>query len=67
LHGIWLIVLEREYFLPYGIFPWFKDAKVGAILNVELLHEKHLHWPELDVDLEVASLNNVENYPLIYK
>ena len=64
-HGIWVFVAETEYFLPYGKFPWFKDAKVSEILEVELLHGFHLHWPRLDVDLDVASLENPEQFPLI--
>jgi len=65
-HGIWLFVGEREYFLSYDKFPWFKEARIGDILGVELLHGFHLHWPQLDVDLEVASLENPDMYPLTY-
>jgi hypothetical protein len=65
-HGLWLFVGEKEYFLPYEKFPWFKDAKVGELLDVELLHGFHLHWPKLDVDLEVASLDDSERFPLSY-
>ncbi|MFQ5901148.1 MAG: DUF2442 domain-containing protein [Thermodesulfobacteriota bacterium] len=65
-HGFWLFVNEKEYFLPYNEYPWFKDAKVSDILNVTLLHESHLYWEELDIDLEVSSLDNLEQYPLIY-
>jgi len=35
LHGIWLLTGEKELFIPYAEFPWFKDAPVGKILNVE--------------------------------
>jgi len=65
-HGLWVLVGEKEYFLPYEKFPWFKDAKIGEILDVELLHGFHLHWPKLDVDLEVASLNAPNQFPLTY-
>ena len=65
-HGFWLFVAEKEYFLPYEKFPWFKDAKVAEMLDVELLHDFHLHWPKLDVDLEVASLEDPEQFPLTY-
>jgi len=33
-HGIWLLLRERELFLSYNDFPWFKDATVSAVLNV---------------------------------
>jgi hypothetical protein len=66
-NGIWLLAKEREYFLPFDDFPWFKDANIGAILDVKLLHSHHLHWPQLDVDIDINSLGNLENYPLISK
>ena len=34
-HGIWLITGERELFISYDKFPWFKDVPIGKILNVE--------------------------------
>jgi hypothetical protein len=64
--GLWLFVGEKEYFLSYEDFPWFKDAKIAEILDVELQQGFHLHWPRLDVDLEVASLENLCQFPLVY-
>ena len=66
-HGFWLLVADKEYFLPYADFPWFRRATVDQILNVELLHEDHLHWPALDVDLSVRSLRDPDAYPLVYR
>ena len=65
--GVWLFVKGQEYLLPFRDFPWFKDANVSSIYNVELLSHSHLHWPDLDVDLELESLKNPDQYPLIYK
>jgi hypothetical protein len=65
--GIWLLVNDHEYFLSYKDFPWFRDARVKEICNVEFLHQQHLHWPDLDVDLHIDSLENLEKYPLLYK
>jgi hypothetical protein len=64
-HGLWILVREREYFLPFDNYPWFRDATVRAITRVELLHESHLHWPDLDVDLELDSLDHPDRYPLV--
>ncbi len=66
-HGFWLCVKDEEYFLSYEEFPWFEDARVKDILNVKLLHAHHLHWPQLDVDIEIDSLKNPQKYPLKYK
>ncbi len=64
-HGLWLLVGEREHFLPYEKFPWSKDAKVSDILDVTLSHGCHLHWPKLNVDLELAALENPDQFPLV--
>ena len=65
--GIWLLIGSKESFLPFEHFPWFKDASVGAIHNVELVNERHLYWPELDIDLAVESIEHPERFPLIAK
>ena len=66
-HGVWLYVKGAEYFLPYTEYPWFREARVAEILDVQLLHEDHLHWPELDVDLSLKSLRDPDAYPLVYQ
>jgi len=62
--GIWIYVKEKEYFLSYKDYPYFKDKTLGSIQNVQLLHGYHLYWPDLDVDLEIDNLENPEKYPL---
>ena len=66
-HGFWLHVNGDEYFLSFKLFPWFKDAKVASVLKVKLLHQEHLYWPDLDVDLELESIKHPEKYPLTYR
>ncbi len=63
--GFWMLVLGREYFLPFRDYPWFQDASLGDLLEVTLPHPGHLYWPKLDVDLAVESLDHPERYPLI--
>lgn len=67
VHGIWIYVNGKEYFLPYDEYPWFRDARVFEIHDVQLLHGVHVHWPKLDVDLSVDSLEHPEQYPLVYR
>ncbi len=64
VHGLWLLIKEKEYFLPFAEFPWFKKAAVEDIYKVKFLHAHHLYWPALDIDLELESLENLEKYPL---
>lgn len=66
-HGIWVYLKDEEHFLSYEKFPWFKQAKITQILNVELIQEGHLYLPDLDVDLSIDSINNPKEYPLIAK
>lgn len=64
-HGFWLLVSDEELFVPFKKFPWFKDASVSEILNVEWPQPHHLYWPDLDVDLAVESIRHPEKFPLI--
>ena len=66
-HGVWLHVRGEEYFLSFRTFPWFRDGTVASVLKVKLLHREHLYWPDLDVDLHVASLEHPEQFPLVAK
>ena len=59
-----MLVDEVEYFLAFNEFPWFKTASAEEIYNFEFKFGKHLHWPDLDVDLEVDSFKNLEKYKL---
>lgn len=63
-HGIWLYVRGTEHFLPYELYPWFKEKTVSQIANVEEPILGHYYWPELDVDLSEAILLNPDQYPL---
>jgi len=66
-HGFWLFFQGKEYFLPFEQFPWFKNATVRQISNVQLLHHEHLYWPDLDVDLTFNIIENPEKYKLVAK
>jgi hypothetical protein len=63
-HGFWLLLDSRELFLSFEDFPWFKQATVAAILRLERPVPGHLHWPDLDIDLAVDSIEHPERYPL---
>jgi hypothetical protein len=66
-HGFWLLIEDRELFLPFENFPWFRDASIGQLTHVTLPQAHHLYWPDLDVDLAVESIEHPERYPLISK
>ena len=62
--GLWLKLDGRELFMPFKEFPWFEIAPVREVFHVERLQSWHLHWPDLDVDLEVESIEHPERFPL---
>ena len=66
-HGFWLLVDGRELFLAFEEFPRFKQAAVEAIVRLERPTPGHLHWPDLDVDLALDSIEHPERYPLTSK
>ena len=63
-HGIWLLVGNKELFMSYDDFPWFRDVPVRKICNVVEPTPGHFYWPELDVDLGVESIEHPERFPL---
>jgi hypothetical protein len=67
VHGFWLFVADRELFVSFAQFPWFRDAAIGPLTNVQLPSPHHLYWPELDIDLAVESIEHPEKYPLVSK
>ena len=62
--GIWLLAGNKELFLTYKDFPWFKDASVGKILEVTEPTPGHFYWPQLDVDLKLDTIRHPDRFPL---
>lgn len=63
-HGIWLLVRDRELFMPFDDFPWFKDAPIAKILNVQEPTRGHFRWPDLDIDLGLETIEHPDRFPL---
>ena len=64
-HGFWLLLDDEELLVPFEQFPWFRTATVEQITTVERPTPDHLYWPQLDVDLSVASIRAPERFPLV--
>ena len=63
--GFWLLLDERELFVPFKTFPWFQDARIREIMLVERPSPHHLRWPDLDIDLAVESIESPARFPLV--
>jgi hypothetical protein len=64
-HGFWLLVDDRELFLSFRDFPWFREVSIAELVNVVLQSPQHLYWPDLDVDLSIESIEHPERFPLV--
>ena len=63
-HGIWLLAGDTELFLAYEDFPWFRDASVRKMVNVEEPTPRHFYWPDLDVDIGLRTIEHPDRFPL---
>jgi hypothetical protein len=65
--GFWLLVDDKEYFVPFDDYPVFWDATVAQIYAVQRLGPTQFHWPELDADIELEALEYPERFPLVFR
>jgi len=67
LQGFWLLVDDREYFVPFSDYPRFRDATVAQIHALRRSGPGQIHWPALDADIELEALANPDGYPLSFQ
>jgi len=63
-HGLWILTQNKELFLSYENFPWFKNKTIDNIIKVESFGQGHLYWEDLDVDLSLEMIEHPERFPL---
>ena len=64
-HGFWLLLSDEELLVPFEKFPWFRQATIDQVSNVEWPTPDHLYWPGLDIDLSVQSIRNPGAFLLV--
>ena len=64
-HGFWILTSGRELFLAFDDFPWFRDASIAEVTDIQELRPGHFRWPALDVDLDIKSIEHPHEYPLV--
>lgn len=64
-NGLILLVGDKEYYLSYNKFPWFKRARIDDVFNVQFMGRNRIRWDALDVDLSMSIIENPDNYPLV--
>jgi len=65
--GFWMLVDGIEYFVSFDEFPGFKGASIEQILNVKRLDPEQFRWPDLDIDIDIGSLQSPEKYQKVFK
>ncbi len=63
-HGFWILLQDRELFLSYEYFPWFKNKTINDIVDVKAFRKNHLYWENLDVDLSLEMIEYPKRFPL---
>lgn len=67
IHGIWIFINNKEYFLSFENSPWFRERFVASIFNVVELSPYHFYRPNIDVDLTKGMIENPKRYLLLSK
>jgi hypothetical protein len=55
----------KEHSLPFAKFPWFREATIAELSEVECPMPGHFYWPRLDVDLDTERIEHPERLPLV--
>ena len=66
-HCFWVLLGNEEIVVSFSEFPWFKNATVEQISDVQWPSIDHLYWPKLDIDLSVQSIRKPGDFPLVSK
>lgn len=65
LYDFTIRVDGRSLRLTYYAFPWFREATLDQLAVIERPAPDRLRWPDLDVDLCIASIERPKRYPLV--
>ena len=65
--GVWLLLGDEELLVRFDELPWFRQATINSLTQVEWPSPDHLYWPQLDVDLSIRSIRSPAAFPLLSK
>ena len=65
--GLWLLVGDEEYFVPFAEYPHFQTALLDQIFAVEWIAPGQVRWEALDIDIELDALMAPDRYPLVWQ
>ncbi len=65
--GVWFNDGTKEHFIPFSEFPCLKKASIEDLMHPVLYHGFHLCWEKLDIDIDLNSLDHLEDFPLYFE
>jgi len=65
--GLWVLIEDKEYFIPFKDYPGFRESSLDQIFNIRYYPSGQLCWADLDIDIDLKSLSEPESFPLIWK
>jgi hypothetical protein len=65
--AMWIYDGKKEYAIPFSEFPCLKKASLDDLMSPVLYHEFHLCWEKLDIDIDLRSLDHLEDFPLYFE
>ena len=65
--GLWILIDDKEYFIPFKDYPGFRESSLYQIFNIRYYPSGQLCWTDLDIDIDLKSLSEPESFPLIWK
>ena len=65
--AVWVFDGKKEYAIPFSEFPCLGKASVEQLMHPKLSHGFHLRWESLDIDIDLCSLDHLEDFPLDFE
>lgn len=65
--AVWVFDGKKEYAIPFSEFPCLGKVSVDQLMHPTLSHGFHLRWEELDIDIDLRSLDHLEDFPLYFE
>ena len=65
--GFWILIDNKEYFIPFDDYPAFRIATIAQIYAVQRLSPTQFYWSELDIDIELDALEHPDQYSLAFR
>lgn len=65
--GLWVLSNNRKCFVSFVDYPALRQGTVEQIVNVQQPAPDQFYWPDLDIDIEAAALDEPERFPLQFQ